>query len=82
MSMAAFLLHHRHEPEKCGVAFAAFKGHASPLRHTAALSSCATGGHEIWWVVDAQDTRAALRLLPHHVAQRSTAIPIREVQIP
>ena len=39
--MPRFLLHHRHEPHECGVAFAAFRGHASPLRHQAALASCA-----------------------------------------
>jgi hypothetical protein len=82
MTMAAFLLHHRHEPEKCGVAFAAFKGHRSPLRHAATFASCAGGGHEIWWVVDADSPEQALELLPHYVAQRSSVIPIREVQIP
>src|SRR5918996_5246576 len=30
-SMPRYLLHHRHEPEECGVEFAAFKGHTSPL---------------------------------------------------
>jgi hypothetical protein len=80
--MASFLLHHRHEPGKCGVAFAAFKGHESPLRHAATFASCAAGGHEIWWIVDAASTEAALDLLPHYVAQRSTAVPIRKIQIP
>jgi hypothetical protein len=27
--MARYLLHHRHEPEECGVVFASFKGHHS-----------------------------------------------------
>jgi hypothetical protein len=80
--MASFLLHHRHDPAKCGVAFAAFKGHDSPLRHASTFSSCAAGGHEIWWVVEAEDHSEALDLLPHYVARRTTAIPIREVQIP
>ncbi len=35
--MARFLLHHRHEAADCGVAFAAFKGHESVLRHGSAL---------------------------------------------
>jgi hypothetical protein len=82
MSMSSFLLHHRHDPDKCGVAFAAFKGHASPLRHAETFSSCAAGGHEIWWVVEADGPDDALELLPHYVAQRSTAVPIRKVQIP
>ena len=37
--MPRFLLHHSHEPHECGVAFASFRGHASPLRHRAALAS-------------------------------------------
>ncbi len=80
--MASFLLHHRHEPAKCGVAFAAFKGHHSRLRHSATFASCAAGGHEIWWVVEAASAEDALGLLPHYVAQRSTAVPIQEVLIP
>ena len=80
--MASFLLQHRHEPEKCGVAFAAFKGHQSPLRHAATFASCAAGGHEIWWVVEADSPAQALALLPHYVAQRTTATPVREVKIP
>jgi hypothetical protein len=82
MTMPAFLLQHRHAPEKCGVAFAAFKGHHSPLRHTETFASCAGGGHEIWWIVDAGSPEEALALLPHYLAQRSTAVPIRKVQIP
>jgi hypothetical protein len=82
MTVAAFLLHHRHDPGKCGVAYAAFKGHPSPLRHSVTFASCAAGGHEIWWVVEADSPEAALDLLPHYVAQRSTAVPIRKVQIP
>ena len=82
MSMPRYLLHHRHAPEQCGVAFAAFKGHASPLRHTPALASCVTGGHEVWWLVDARDREAALAQLPHFVAERSTVTQIRKVTIP
>jgi hypothetical protein len=82
MTVASFLLHHHHEPGKCGVAFAAFKGHPSPLRHAATFASCAAGGHEIWWVVEAESAVQALALLPHYVAQRTCAIPVREVQIP
>lgn len=80
--MASFLLHHRHEPGKCGVAFAAFKGHHSPLRHAATFASCAAGGHEIWWVVEADAAEEALGLLPHYVAERCIVVPIRKVRIP
>jgi hypothetical protein len=82
MSMPRYLLHHRHAAAECGVAFAAFKGHASPLRHTATVASCATGSHEVWWLVDASDREQALAQLPHFVAERSTVTEIREVQIP
>ena len=51
--MARYLLHHRHEPDVCGVVVASFKGHDSPLRHRPALASCRSGGREIWWPVDA-----------------------------
>ena len=80
--MPSFLLHHRHEAGKCGVAYAAFKGHSSPLRRAHAVSSCAAGGHELWWVVEAASAADALDLLPHYVAERSTVVPIRKVQIP
>jgi hypothetical protein len=82
MSVPRYLLHHRHAPEECGVAFAAFRGHASPLRQTPTVASCVTGGHEIWWLVDAADRDAALAQLPHFVALRATATEIREVTIP
>jgi hypothetical protein len=45
--MPRFLLHHRHDAHECGVVFASFKGHQSPLRHRTTLASCATGGHAI-----------------------------------
>ena len=80
--MSGFLLHNRHLPAECGVTFAAFKGGASPLRRHETTSSCVTGGHEIWWLVEAETPDAALALLPRYVAERSTAIPIRKVLIP
>ena len=80
--MASYLLHHRHEPEQCGVVFASFKGHDSPLRHQPTLASCRTGGHAIWWTVDADSEEDALRLLPFYVAERTTIIRVSEVQIP
>jgi len=80
--MPRFLLQHRHEPHQCGVAFAAFKGHDSPLRHCAVLASCLSGGHAIWWAVEAASEEDALRLLPLFVARRSTVTRVREVVIP
>jgi hypothetical protein len=80
--MARYLLQHHHESRECGVVFASFKGHESPLRHQEALASCASGGHAIWWVVDAACEAEALGLLPYYVAQRATATQVSEVQIP
>ena len=80
--MKRFLVHNHHAADECGVTFAAFKGHASPLRRHETASSCLSGGHEVWWFVEAATAEAALALLPGYVAERSTAIPIREVLIP
>lgn len=80
--MSQYLLQHRHEPHECGVAFAAFKGHESPLRRSATLASCPTGGHTIWWTVEATSERDALALLPVYVAERTTATRVSEVGIP
>ncbi len=61
--MARYLLYHRHEPDECGVVFASFKGHQSPLRHRPALASCRTGGHAIWWAAEGGSEEDALRRL-------------------
>ena len=62
--------------------FASFKGHASPLRRRATLASCRSGGHSIWWSVEAATETDALGLLPFYVAERSTATRVSEVDIP
>ena len=80
--MPRYLLHHRHEPDECGVVFASFKGHQSPLRHQTTLASCRSGGHEIWWTVDAEREQDAFRLLPFYVAERTTITRVSQVQIP
>jgi hypothetical protein len=80
--MPRFLVHHRHAAAECGVAFAAFKGHDSSLRHLPALASCAAGDHAIWWTVEAASAADALALLPYFVAERATAVAVTEVQIP
>jgi hypothetical protein len=83
--MSRYLLHHRHQPHECGVVFAAFKGHDSPLRRQLTLASCAANGHAvhaIWWTVDAATAEDALRLLPFYVAERTTATRVTEVDIP
>jgi hypothetical protein len=45
-------------------------------------SSCLTGGHGLWWQVEAASRVAALALLPRFVAERTTPVQVREVQIP
>jgi len=77
-----YALSHRHLPGECGIAIAAWKAFASPLRHGRPPGSCATGGHPVWWVVEATDPDAALELLPPYVAVRTVAEEVREVPIP
>jgi hypothetical protein len=80
--MSRYLLEHRHEPQECGVVFASFKGHKSPLRHLPTLASCRSGGHAIWWTVEAESEADALELLPYYVAERTTVAHVSEVEIP
>ena len=82
VGMPRYLLHHRHEPRECGIAFASFRGQASALRHRPALASCVSGGHAVWWTVEAASADEALALLPFFVAERSTAIRVTDVEIP
>ena len=80
--MTCFRLHHRHRAEECPVAFAAWQGFASPLRHRVTVASCASGGHEIWWDVEAESAEEALRDLPRFVADRTEAIRVSGIEIP
>jgi hypothetical protein len=80
--MPTFLLHHQHEPHECAAAFAAWEGFASPLRHGHVASTCLTGGHALLWRVEAAGVDAALALLPRFVAARTTAVAVRDVQLP
>ena len=80
--MPRYLLQHHHDPNECGVAFAAFKGQQSPLRRQETLASCAYGGHAIWWVVEAASEEQALELLPFYLAERATATRVSPVEIP
>ena len=80
--MSRYLLHHRHEPLECGVVFASFKGHESPLRRRADARLV-----QLRRSRDLVDGRGraeqdALALLPFYVAERTTAIQVSEVQIP
>ena len=80
--MPCYLLEHRHEARECGVVFAAFKGHESSLRRQETLASCRSGGHAIWWTVEADSEYDALALLPYYVAKRTMATRVSKVDIP
>jgi hypothetical protein len=80
--MSRYLLEHRHDPRECGVVFASFKGYASSLRHRPTLASCRSGGHAIWWTVEAETENNALAMLPPFVAQRTRVACVNEVDIP
>ena len=80
--MPAFLLHHQHAPHECAASYAAWHGFASPLRHGRVPSTCLAGGHRLWWRVESDGPDDALALLPRFVAERTTPVEVREVQIP
>ncbi len=77
-----FLLSHRHQPDECRFAFAAWNGFSSPLRGHPALASCEQGEHEVWWTVHAPDAASALGQLPPYVEHRTAVRPVGEVTIP
>ena len=54
----------------------------APCATADALASCATGGHRIWWAVEAADDEGALAHVPFYVAERATATRVDEVRIP
>ena len=80
--MPRFLLEHQHLPSECGVVFAAFKAFDSPVRHTVVPGSCDYGTHRIWWDVEAADEADALARLPGYVAERTTAVRVRDLHTP
>ena len=80
--MPLFRLHHHHGADECPVAFAAWRGFASPLRRRPTLASCSLGGHEIWWDVEADSADQALQHLPRFVAERTKATAVSEIEIP
>ena len=81
-AVPTFLLCHAHQPRECRVAFAAWAGFDSPLRHRPTIGTCTDGGHRLWWTVEADDDGAALAQLPEYVARRTEVVAIREVPIP
>ena len=83
-----FVLSHRHAADQCGVAYAAWKGFDSPLRHGSALATCGNepgfgdGDHLLVWTVEAGDESAALAQLPPWLAERAEARHVKEALIP
>ncbi len=83
-----FVVSHRHAPAECGVAFAAWRGFESPLRHTRTLASCAKqpatdlDEHLLIWTVEAEDEAQALTFLPPWLAERTEVRRVEEVSIP
>jgi hypothetical protein len=80
--MRRYRLHHKHAAADCPAVFASWRGFASPLRHGVAKGTCRTGGHELWWDVDADSPAAALDMLPDFVADRTQVTAIDDVPIP
>jgi hypothetical protein len=76
------MLSHRHKPDECRVAFAAWHGFESPLRRHPTLGSCSNGDHSLWWTVEAASHEKALSQLPPYVAERTKVSEVREVPIP
>ena len=58
------------------------RGTKARCAEQATLASCASGGHAIWWAVEAATEAEALALLPFFVAERSTVTRVSEVEIP
>jgi hypothetical protein len=83
--MATFILEHTHVASECRVAFAAWRGFDSPLRHEATLASCASqtdGRHMIVWTVESESEAEALAQLPPYVAERTAVTRVNEVRMP
>jgi hypothetical protein len=80
--MPCYVLWHRHDPDECRVAYAAWRGFSSPLRRRPALASCLAGGHSVFWTVEAAGADDARRLLPAFVAERTNVVEVREIVTP
>ena len=79
--MPLYRLTHTHEAAECSVAYASWKGSDSPLRGKAAVTSCLSGRHEVWWDVAADSAELALARLPRFVAERTVAARVGDVVI-
>ena len=80
--MPCFLLHHLHEADECGVVFATLPRHDRTHQRPPNIPTSRTGGHAIWWRVEADSKDDALALLPFFVSVRTTVTKVSEVTIP
>ena len=80
--MPRFLIHHRHAAARVRRRVRGLPGPREPAPPPPTLASCASGGHAIWWTVEAATEADALALLPFFVAERSTVAAVSEVEIP
>lgn len=84
--MPRYLLVHTHQPDECAIAFAAWRGFESPLRHELATASCSandgSSAHRIWWELEADTPDRALEAVPPWIAERTEVSEIDEVAIP
>ena len=78
--MSRFMLQHRHTARRVRRGFRGIQGTREPLRHRTTLASCRSGGHAIWWTVEAETEAEALQLLPYYVAERTTVSRVSEVR--
>ena len=79
--MSRYRLQCHHNLPECGFVFTSSTGHASPLRHRATIASCRSGGHAVWWEVEADSEEASLALPPAYVAKHTAVARVSEVEI-
>lgn len=80
--MPRFVLEHRHTAAECKTAYAAWRGYESPLRKLPAAASCASGGHGLFWTVEAGTSAQALAQLPPWLAERTRIESVSAVPLP
>jgi hypothetical protein len=72
----SFQLDPPHAPEKCGAAYASFKGGDSSPPDESASAAYGDGGHALWRTVEATHESEALALLPHFVVEGTTVTKV------
>ena len=80
--MPRYVLHHRHEAHECGVVFASFKGHNSPLRRQPRSPRAAPADTQSGGPWKPPPRQKPLALLPPYVAERTAMARVSAVDIP